>query len=367
MVEFVEFPEFVTKGITIRKGSDRRIFKGHITAEIIDKQQEFIFVKNVMAIMKTFMSVNPVISDYHSNRMVGKVLDYEKSSYQGVPTVLITAEVYKKEGVTLYDKIWAKVVSGEYAGLSMGGASREREPIVKDGRMALELRKLELYEIALCDSPANPFAIIESVNTFAKAQGLEHMVKEINGREQIRCTSISCRFEKGTNIDRDKDIDNNNNTLEQFDKPTQTLKEGDSKDNDMEKHHQVGLTEEQEYDPKREKKIEETKKTEVEPNDQHISPDTELPCVAADNEEQAKAKKDGEIMHIAKQTVPHKTQTGVENEASKEDLESVRNKDGIYKNDIHSVIKYFGTEIVREALVEIDTINHLKAILAKYQ
>ena len=219
MTEFVEFSTFVTKGLTVSTGDQRRIFKGHITAEIIDKQQEFIFVKEVMKIMEAFMDVNPVISDYHSNRMVGKVLSYEKSEYKGVATVLITGEVYKREGITLYDKIWDKVVKGEYSGLSMGGASKEREPIQKDGKMALELRKLELYEIALCDTPANPFAVIESVNRFAKVNGLDSMVKDFNGREQIRCASVGCKFEKfdvdtfmgkadGEDINVDVDLDN---------------------------------------------------------------------------------------------------------------------------------------------------------------
>ena len=216
MTQFVEFSDFVTKGLTVDTADDRRIFKGHITAEIIDRQQEFIFVKEVMKIMEAFMEVNPVISDYHSNRMVGKVLSYEKSEYKGVATVLITGEVYKRDGITLYDKIWDKVVKGEYSGLSMGGASKEREPIQKDGKMALELRKLELYEIALCDTPANPFAVIESVNKFAKANGLERMVKDFNGREQIRCTSVGCKFDvetfvekaDGEDINVDVDLDN---------------------------------------------------------------------------------------------------------------------------------------------------------------
>ena len=240
--EYVEFSDFVTKGLTVDTADQRRIFKGHITAEIIDRQQEFIFVKEVMKIMEAFMEVNPVISDYHSNRMVGKVLSYEKSEYKGVATVLITGEVYKKDGITLYDKIWDKVLKGEYSGLSMGGASKEREPIQKDGKMALELRKLELYEIALCDTPANPFAVIESVNKFAKANGLERMVKDFNGREQIRCTSVGCKFDvetfvekaDGEDINVDVDVDNTQtnsdtksekeNGMEQFDKPEEVGK-----------------------------------------------------------------------------------------------------------------------------------------------
>lgn len=223
MTEWVEFTNFVTKGMTVESGDERRIFKGHMTAEIVDRQNEFIFQKEVMAIMENYMSVNPVISDFHSNRMVGRVLKYEPSEYQGVKTVLITGEVYKKDGVTLYDKIWDKVVKGEYAGLSMGGASKEREPIQKNGKTALELRKLELYEIALCETPANPFAVIEEVNTFAKAVGLDQaMIKEENGREYIQCTSLKCKFEKGTDKDEDVDLDNDQEKgLEQFDKPTE--------------------------------------------------------------------------------------------------------------------------------------------------
>ena len=227
MTEWVKFDRFITKGITVEKG-DRRIFKGHITAEIVDRQQEFIFVAEVMKIMKAFMEVNPVISDFHSNRMVGTVLKYEQSEYQGVATVLITGEIYKKDGITLYDKVWDKVVKGIYAGLSMGGASKQREPIMKDGRMVLELKQLELYEIALCETPANPFAIISEVNIFAKSVGLDQeMIKEENGREFIQCTSLGCMFEKGTNLDADVDVDNKK--LEQFDKePVEKFVTGNS-------------------------------------------------------------------------------------------------------------------------------------------
>lgn len=208
MTEYVDFPTLITKGFEFDESEGRRIFKGHITAEIIDKQQEFIFVSEVMKIMETFMKTNPVMSEVHTNRMVGIVLDYEKSTIHGVASVLITGEVYKVEGVTLYDRVWEKIVKGEYRGLSMGGSSKEREPIIKDGRMALELRKLELYEIAICPSPANPFAIIEKVNTFAKAINAEDRVQNLDGRCILQCEQIGMCFEKGTNIDNDVDVDN---------------------------------------------------------------------------------------------------------------------------------------------------------------
>lgn len=222
MAEYVYFPSLITKGITTEKRDDgRRIFKGHITAEIIDKQQEFIFVKEVMDIMDEFMKISPHLSEVHTNRMVGKVIGYEKSEINGVQSVLITGEVFKSEKFQLYDKVWDKIVKGEYRGLSMGGASKEREPIRKDGRMALELRKLELYEIAICPEPANPFAIIEKVNTFAKANDIgQERIQDLDGRCILKCDQIGMCFEKGTNKDVDVDIDNDKEKgLEQFDKP----------------------------------------------------------------------------------------------------------------------------------------------------
>ena len=378
MSDYIEFPHFITKGIEVNgknfeTGDERRVFKGHITAEIIDKQHEFVFVKEVMKIMETFMSVNPVISDYHSNRMVGKVLAYEQSEYQGVPTVLITGELYKKDGVTLYDKVWDKVVKGEYAGLSMGGASKEREPIQKDGKMALELRKLELYEIALCDTPANPFAIIESVNTFAKAQGLEEMVKDYNGREQIRCNSLSCKFEKGTDLNQDKDLDHNyrcdddsnicvvcgvkktEHGIEQFDKPTEKLDSKTLVNRSAEtRADNVG---ESTGSPKQVNDLmsqipKQTARPQVKPiplkqpdKPKGLQKD-HIPATPESIEGKARKKN----KDLEKQQVPH----GKPEKLDKE------------KWDVHKMINHFGINIVKKALEEAETLEYLKKLSRKY-
>ena len=208
MVETVEFTNFITKDFKIEKDDqNRRIFSGHITAEVVDRQNEFVFQKEVMAIMDVYMSINPVMSEVHSNRIVAKVLNYEKSEIDGHPSVKITGEVYKHPMVKLYDNVWEKIQKGEYRGLSMGGASKDSEPIMKEGRLVMSLKNLELYEIAICSVPANQFAIIDNVNMFAKASGL--MVKEEGGKQRIQCDGVHCSFEKaGINEDIDVDIDN---------------------------------------------------------------------------------------------------------------------------------------------------------------
>lgn len=208
-----EFVNFITKGIEFEKEDDRRIFSGHITAEVVDHQNDFIFVKEVMAVMDTFMKVLPVLSDAHSNRMIGKVLGYEKSEIEGHESVKITAEVFKQEGVSLYDTVWNKIKKGVYSGLSMGGGSKDRKPMMKDGRYVMELSNLELYEIAVCPSPANPLALIDKFNSFAKTE-IGEKFHNVDGRSLVQCSSISCSFEKGVNKDVDVDIDNEKDTAD---------------------------------------------------------------------------------------------------------------------------------------------------------
>jgi|SRR5690348_1099793 len=217
----IQFNTFITKGIEIEKSEmEKRIFTGHITAEVVDKQDEIIARDEVFRIMKTYMEINPVISDSHSNRMVGKCLSYEKSEIEGHASVKIKAEIYKHADVVLYDQVWDKIVTKEYTGFSLGGASKDRKQMVtKDGKFVMKLDNLELYEIAVCKSPANQLALIDKVNTFAKENNMLEKVQTLeDGRQIISCNSIYCSVTKddnsneiegkGTNRDLDEDSDN---------------------------------------------------------------------------------------------------------------------------------------------------------------
>lgn len=350
MTEYEYFPSLITKGLEVDETDGRRIFKGHITAEIIDRQQEFIFVKEVMQIMDTYMSVNPVLSESHTNRMVGKVLDYQKSEINGVASVLITGEVYKKEGVTLYDKVWEKIVKGTYKGLSMGGASKEREPIEVKDRMALELRKLELYEIAICETPANPFAIIEKVNSFAKANHIEQeRIQDLDGRCILKCDQIGMCFEKGTNVDEDKDLDNKQEEhgLEQFDKP----------DKEVEKDHIPSVPEEKE-EKAREKKEEVGKQQVPEDPKEKVEKLAHVPALIAGAGAVASAVQTGaKVAETAGKVV--EAGSKVAGAVS----EGVSNAT---KMDVHKAIDYFGEDVIRKALEEREIIKYLKDLTRKY-
>lgn len=203
MSETVTFTNFITKGLSIDETDGRRVLKGHITSEVVDRQDEFVAVNEVLAIIKNYFEVFPAINDWHSNRIVGKAYKYEKSEIEGHPSVYIEAEIFKKDGVTLYDQVWEKIQKGEYKGFSMGGASKNREPLVKNGKLVMNLKNLELYEISVCPIPANPFAVIDYVNPFAKASNLE-IIKNEDGKERIQCQGVQCEFYKMEKQDKEE-------------------------------------------------------------------------------------------------------------------------------------------------------------------
>lgn len=191
----VTFTNFITKGLSSEENDGRRIIKGHITSEVVDRQDEYVAVNEVLAIIKNYFEVFPAINDWHSNRIVGKAYKYEKSEIEGHPSVYIEAEIFKKDGVTLYDQVWEKIVKQEYKGFSMGGASKNREPVVKNGKLVMNLKNLELYEISVCPVPANQFALLTYVNQFAKASNLE-IIKAEDGKERLQCSGVECEFHK---------------------------------------------------------------------------------------------------------------------------------------------------------------------------
>lgn len=206
MAEEYLFNKFVTKALEVGD-SEERTFSGYITAEVIDKQGEFIFVDEMMPIMAKFMNIMPVMSEIHTNRITGKVLGFSKSIVPDtdILAIKIDAQIFKAEDVTLYDRVWSKIVSKEYKGLSIGGASRTREPFIKNGKPTILLKDLELYEIAICPEPANGFAKIDWVNEFAKVDGI---LKGTYQKRVVRCDNMQCFMGKGLNSDVDIDANN---------------------------------------------------------------------------------------------------------------------------------------------------------------
>ena len=204
------FNKFVTKDLH-PIGGDQRFFEGYLTVEVKDKQGEITIVDELIKVLPIWMDRGAPISDTHSNRIIGKGISYAKTVYKSAegseyPAIKITGKIHKD--YHLDDEIWNKIKSGEYKGLSFGGATKaNRTPkIMKDGSIAYELKSLEHYEVAVCKDPAVPLALITDYNPLAKAI-TDNVETREDGKMVIKCDKFGCTVAKGedfSNADGDR-------------------------------------------------------------------------------------------------------------------------------------------------------------------
>ena len=204
------FNQFVTKGLH-PIGGDQRFFEGYLTVQVKDKQGEITIVDELIKVLPIWMDRGAPISDTHSNRIIGKGISYAKVDYKTkdggtLPAIKITGKIHKD--YHLDNEIWDKIKSGEYKGLSFGGATKaNRTPkILKDGSVAYELKSLEHYEVAVCKDPAVPLALITDYNPLAKAI-TDNVERREDGKMVIKCDKFGCTVDKAedfSNADGDR-------------------------------------------------------------------------------------------------------------------------------------------------------------------
>ena len=211
------FNQFVTKSLHPIDGA-QRFFEGYLTVQVKDKQGEITIVDELIKVLPIWMDRGAPISDTHSNRIIGKGISYAKTIYKSAegieyPAIKITGKIHKD--YHLDNEIWDKIKSGEYKGLSFGGATKaNRTPkVMKDGSVAYELKSLEHYEVAVCKDPAVPLALITDYNPLAKAI-TDNVERREDGKMVIKCDKFGCTVAKGedfSNADGDKTNVHNQN------------------------------------------------------------------------------------------------------------------------------------------------------------
>ena len=191
--------KLLTKSMTILDSTDEnRFFEGYLTVEMKDKQGEITIVDELYKVLPLWMDRGAPITDTHSNRVVGKGINFMKTTFEhdGVtyPAIKLTGKIHKN--YELDTDIWEKIKSGEYRGLSFGGATKaDRTPkVMKDGDVAYALTDLEHYEVAVCKDPAVPLALITDHNPLAKA--MVPSVPRGDGKEIIKCDKFGCYVDK---------------------------------------------------------------------------------------------------------------------------------------------------------------------------
>ncbi|MFM7795742.1 MAG: hypothetical protein ACKO7N_03165, partial [Candidatus Nitrosotenuis sp.] len=201
------FNNLITKALQ-PVNSDDRYFEGFLTVQIKDKQNEVTIVDELYKVLPVWMDRGAPISDTHSNRIIGKGINYARTIYKAddgneYPAIKITGKIFKN--YELDNEIWTRIKSGEYKGLSFGGATRaNRTPIVmKDGSIAYALKDLEHYEVAVCKDPAVPLALITDFNPIAKA--MTDNITERGDKMVIQCSKFGCYVTK-----KEKEHDHDN-------------------------------------------------------------------------------------------------------------------------------------------------------------
>jgi len=173
MTEGYFINKLITKGFE-PISSDERFFEGFLTVEMKDKQGEVTIVNELYKVLPIWMDRGAPITDTHSNRVIGKGINYARTDFtaqdgETYPAIKVTGKIFKN--YDLDNEIWTKIKSGEYKGLSFGGATKaNRTPMrMKDGSIAYALSSLEHYEVAVCKDPAVPLAVITDYNPLAKS------------------------------------------------------------------------------------------------------------------------------------------------------------------------------------------------------
>ena len=200
--EDLYYSTLVTKALHAIQGDDR-FFEGYLTVEVKDKQGEITVVDELIKVLPIWMDRGAPISDTHSNRIIGKGISYAQTvwkdnSGQEYPAIKVTGKIHKN--YELDNEIWTKIKSGEYKGLSFGGATKSnRTPkVMKDGSVAYELKNLEHYEVAVCKDPAVPLALITDFNPVAKAMAGDCEERD-DGKMVIKCNKFGCYVSKYNN------------------------------------------------------------------------------------------------------------------------------------------------------------------------
>ena len=151
-----------------------RLFKAWGSVEIVDKDGELIPMEAFAKIMPKIMERGGVLIDNHTNRVVGKILNYEFRKKDGKDGLLLTGKVFNH--FSLDDKIWNEIKAGIRKGISFGG-KRIMSEIEKakddNGNDYYILKDIEGYEFSIVQNPANPEATIETVNMLAKSDSSE--------------------------------------------------------------------------------------------------------------------------------------------------------------------------------------------------
>ena len=138
---------------TISKEQKRRIVKGILSGEVVDKDGDLIPIEEFAKFFEILIRRQTPILLKHQPIHVGNLISLEKITYNRIPAVLVEYEILSDFAKD--DETWEGIIQGKLFGMSFTG--EVEQTIVKcDGNKCHKERKLSaIYEITVTDRPAN--------------------------------------------------------------------------------------------------------------------------------------------------------------------------------------------------------------------
>jgi len=160
---------------------DKRIVAGYASVEIVDMHGDLIPIEEIKRGMYNLMARGGNILYGHTNKPIGKILSWEirKHPEANVDALYIVAQIYKDYPID--DEVWQMIKRGILRGFSIGGQGKKAKGFVKGTSKEVNVvHDLNLLEISIVPTPANPLATIEEVNYLAKSiSGKKETVAEV--------------------------------------------------------------------------------------------------------------------------------------------------------------------------------------------
>ncbi|MCH7759990.1 HK97 family phage prohead protease [candidate division TA06 bacterium] len=148
-----------------------------MSAEARDSDGEIIPISDFRKTMNTYMMRGGFIIDQHSNRVIGKTLNWKEKDIvtkkgDTVQGIIIDYQIF--DDYSIDDQVWEEIKDGTRKGLSFGGRALNDPEIKMDaqsGELTRHLTGIEAYEISSVTEPANQYAKNVAINYLAKAKG----------------------------------------------------------------------------------------------------------------------------------------------------------------------------------------------------
>jgi HK97 family phage prohead protease len=168
-----------------------RLISGYCSVEIVDKQGDIIPISELKKAMFAYMKRGGHIMYGHTNKPVGRVLQWEVEKHDaGVYGIKIVAEIFKDYEVD--NAVWEAIKEGKLKGFSVGAQAKSDKAYVKDANGTKKevrvLKDLNLMEISIVAEPANPLALIDEVNYYAKGKSVE--IKKKKFEEIVKISDV---------------------------------------------------------------------------------------------------------------------------------------------------------------------------------